>query len=194
MSGCPRITPYTAYLIANDLDALAIQAVIDETYACSGNYSPDLSTRTSPTPCCLLSWTWSRQMVKGLAERTWQQARIVSQDTLESIDGVVNDLAKMPGSRMLLLVSSGFLAGTLEREQDQVINRALRAGVVINALDAKGLYAEAPVRPLDQPLDGEMGLPASTFRFEVSSPLDRLWAVDRGHGQFRPEHRRPLLP
>jgi hypothetical protein len=40
-----------------------------------------------------------------------------------------------------------FLAGTLEADQDQVINRALRAGVVIDSLDAKGLLSmnlEAP--------------------------------------------------
>jgi hypothetical protein len=144
-----------------------------------------LTNKTSPTQALLPpQLDMSRQMVKGLAERTWQQVRIVSQDTLESIDRVVNDLARMPGSRMLLLVSSGFLAGTLAREQDQVINRALRTGVVINALDAKGLYAEAPVRPLDEPLNGEMGVPDSTFRFEVSSSLDRLWAVTGAMANF----------
>ena len=144
-----------------------------------------MTNKTSPTQALLPpQLDMSRQMVKGLAERTWQQVRIVSQDTLESIDRVVNDLARMPGSRMLLLVSSGFLAGTLEREQDQVINRALRTGVVINALDAKGLYAEAPVRPLDEPLNGEMGIPDSTFRFEVSSSLDRLWAVTEAMANF----------
>lgn len=185
MSGCPRMPPYTAYLIANDLDATAVQALLDELYACSGNYPPDQTNKMSPNQALLPpQLDMSRQMVKGLAERTWQQVRIVSQDTLESIDGVVNNLAKMPGSRMLLLVSSGFLAETLEREQDQVINRALRAGVVINALDAKGLYAEAPVRPLDEPLNGEMGIPDSTFRFEVSSSLDRLWAVTEAMANF----------
>jgi VWFA-related protein len=184
MSGCPRMTPYTAYLIANDMDATAVQALLDELYACSGNYPPEMTNKTSPTQALLPQLDMSRQMVKGLAERTWQQVRIVSQDTLESIDRAVNDLAKMPGSRMLLLVSSGFLAGTLEREQDQVINRALRTGVVINALDAKGLYAEAPVRPLDEPLNGEMGIPDSTFRFEVSSSLDRPWAVTEAMANF----------
>lgn len=125
----------------------------------------------------------TRQLVKELAERTWQQVRIVSQDTLASIDSVVNDLAKMPGSRMLLLVSSGFLAGTLEREQDQMINRALRAGVVINALDAKGLYAEAPVRPFEQPQE-EPELPATTFQFEVRSSLDRQVKVEEPVQEF----------
>jgi VWFA-related protein len=121
--------------------------------------------------------------VKGLAERTWQQVRIVSQDTLVSIDSLVNDLARMPGSPLLLLVSSGFLAGTLERDEDQVINHALRAGVVINALDGKCLYAEAPVRPFDQPQE-EPELPVSTFQFEVSASLDRLWAVAKPLASF----------
>jgi VWFA-related protein len=178
MAGCPHMTPFTAYLIANDLSPMALQAVVDEVYGCAGTYNPDLLNRSSPNPIVVPpQLDMVRQMVKGMAERTWQEARIISQDTLDSIDAVVSVLARMPGSRMLLLVSSGFLAGTLEREQGLVIDRALHAGVVINALDAKGLYAEAPVRPLDQPLDGEMELPPSTFQFEISSSLDRLDAL-----------------
>ena len=41
---------------------------------------------------------------------------------------------------MVLLASSGFVSGTLEMEQDQLTEQALHANVVINALDAKGLY------------------------------------------------------
>jgi len=42
---------------------------------------------------------------------------------------------------MLVLTSSGFLTQTLGPLQDKIINSALHAGVVINSLDAKGLYA-----------------------------------------------------
>jgi hypothetical protein len=58
---------------------------------------------------------------------------------------VADYLGHLPGSRMILLASSGFLAATLEREQDEVVNHALRSAVVINALDAKGLYADEPI-------------------------------------------------
>ncbi len=45
---------------------------------------------------------------------------------------------------MILLASSGFLAQTLEQEQDEIVRRALRRQVVINALDARGVYTQDP--------------------------------------------------
>jgi hypothetical protein len=50
----------------------------------------------------------------------------------------------MPGDRVLLVASSGFYAGELQKLVDDLVNDALRSGIVINALDAKGLYTEDP--------------------------------------------------
>jgi hypothetical protein len=57
----------------------------------------------------------------------------------------------MPGRRMLLLASSGFLSGNLEYLLDDMTTKALHAEVVINTLDAKGLYTLTPGRPIDAP-------------------------------------------
>ena len=53
-------------------------------------------------------------------------------------------LAKMPGRRMVLMASSGLITGDMEQEGDAVVSEAVHNGVIINSLDAKGLYAEAP--------------------------------------------------
>jgi hypothetical protein len=63
---------------------------------------------------------------------------------LETTGNLVDYMTQLPGRRMVLLASSGFLVGTLEAEHQKVIDHALHAEVVINALDAKGLYAEDP--------------------------------------------------
>jgi hypothetical protein len=57
----------------------------------------------------------------------------------------------MPGKRELLMASSGFLAAGTQEQEGKVIDQALRAGVVISALDSKGLYGEAVpgTRPTD---------------------------------------------
>jgi hypothetical protein len=90
--------------------------------------------------------------VNALARMVWEHARANSANTLYSIQSIVDGLGKMPGRRLLLLASSGFLSGDLEYEQDALIHRAVRAEVVINALDAKGLYAYDPGgRPIDAP-------------------------------------------
>jgi hypothetical protein len=81
----------------------------------------------------------------------------------------------MRGRRLLLLVSSGFIAGSLERERDRLIDQCLHAGIVINTMDARGLYVEAPGRPIDELLD-EPAVPESTFHFETVTQLSRIEA------------------
>ena len=169
LMACPRVTPYQAYLIAVRFDGSALHAAVDETYACA-DQDPPPHVSSRPTQIDPVT-----QNVKGQADQTWERVRIVSESTLDAVDAAVESLAKMPGTRMLVLVSSGFLAGSMERHQEGVVDRALRAGVVINALDAKGLYSEAPARPYGEPPAMTMTkMPVSTFVFETSSVGDRL--------------------
>lgn len=185
---CPRITPYQAYLIAAEYDTRALNAAVDEAKICNTGGSEGDSVYTNkgkwkppgspPSPDDPLL-----QMVKGQAELTWSQARIVSQGTLEAVGGAVDALAARPGRRLLLLVSSGFLSGTLDREKDRVINQALHAGVVINALDAKGLNAEAPVRPFNEPQTAGV-MPLSTFQFEASKLNVQIFTANEAMSDF----------
>jgi VWFA-related protein len=69
---------------------------------------------------------------------------VVSKSSLDSLDSTVARLARMPGSRILVLTSSGFFTASLQPLIDVVTSDALDAGVVINSLDAKGLMARAP--------------------------------------------------
>jgi len=60
------------------------------------------------------------------------------------MESLVDGMTKLPGERVLLLASTGFLTGNLEVEQDALMAKALHAQVVINTLDAKGLYVVNP--------------------------------------------------
>ena len=42
----------------------------------------------------------------------------------------------------MVIVSGGFLTDTLHFELSQITDRALRRGVIINAMDARGLYTD----------------------------------------------------
>lgn len=64
--------------------------------------------------------------------------------TLSRLDSVVRGLAALPGRKVCLLVSDGFLVGTgtpfeRVRELRQVIDAATRSGTVVYALDARGV-------------------------------------------------------
>src|SRR5579863_298655 len=162
---CPRITPYQAYLIVN-MDPVAMRAAIAESGQCFGapaGSSAGVEAQLRPLD----------REVQALAQQTWEQARIVSQGTLDVIKRAVDHLAQMPGNRVLLLASAGFLAETLEYEQNRIIDHALRGGVVVNALDAKGLFAAAKVRSPDQ-VKNLTSMPISTMMFEASTRSSQL--------------------
>ena len=131
---CPRITGYQAYLITNGLDNDTLEGVVAEDMACK-------NLRHGPAV----------QDVTSLARMVWEHARSNSENTLYAIGGLVDVLGKLPGRRMLLLASSGFLSGNLEYLEDELIAKALRAEVVINSIDAKGLYTISPGRPIEAP-------------------------------------------
>jgi VWFA-related protein len=89
------------------------------------------------------------------AEEARRQARSVltgalhySVATLSTVDSVLRSLAPLPGRKLCLLVSDGFLvgAGTSEerqREMRSVVDAATRSGAVVYALDAGGLITGA---------------------------------------------------
>ena len=64
--------------------------------------------------------------------------------TLSALDALVRRMAQTPGGeRTIAMVSDGFLDDEIYQfKLDALIDRALRERVVINALDAKGLYVD----------------------------------------------------
>jgi len=144
-TACPRITPYDAYLIANHMGGLILKAKVDELKSCATAPPQDSPyIGKGPPPA---QFDGATLLVEGQAERTWGQVKIVSQMTLDGITAAIDALARANGPRILLIASSGFLTGPLlEPIQNRIIDRSLRAGVVINALDAKGVFSEAPGR------------------------------------------------
>jgi VWFA-related protein len=123
-SQCPRIRPYEAYLISNSLDQQTLQAKVNEGLSCPVRVP--------------------RQAVIARARGIWDTTLSNSRNTLRLVDELVGAMAKMPGQRMILLTSSGFLTGNLEEEEDRLMTKALHSEVVINTLDAKGLSVNMP--------------------------------------------------
>lgn len=134
---CPRITPNDAYLIANNLDTDAYNTALAAAKECNCD-----SVANWGTDC----YSQQEQIVKVQAREIWEAMRELSENTLETLRAVVGYVAKMPGERVLVVASPGFFTGTLDSDVDGIVDEALRGGIVINALDAKGLYTEDPSR------------------------------------------------
>ena len=148
VNGCPTISTYEAYLIANGLDQTVFENKVDEARRCSGA-PPQPQRRGRSSTTSETSNDSVVQMVLGLSRGIWEQTSQISRNTIEEVRDIVTYLGQYPGERLLICASSGFLSGTLETEQDDLINRALHSGVIIDSLDAKGLYVQdAPEIPM----------------------------------------------
>jgi len=136
---CPPMSPWQAHLIINGHDNQALELGIGEGMTL-GCLSPPAKRGASE------SREIQAGVVKNRAEAVLSLAEQYSLDTLTRLSRVIRYLARMPGDRMLLLASSGFFTRSPQAgsRQDRLIDDALRGGIVINSLDAKGLTAEPP--------------------------------------------------
>jgi VWFA-related protein len=138
---CPYLSPYIAYVIENNLDPQALAAKVDEYSHCGGTAVSSGRGKAAAAPAAYVSPQSPQALqVIQLARIVAEEQDVTSQDTLDAMEDLVKVLAAQQGQRMLLLGSAGFFAGTLEMRQETLIEHAVHAGVVINALDAKGLY------------------------------------------------------
>jgi VWFA-related protein len=126
MSTCPPMTLYEADLIQRG-DQAALNAAIDDVMACQ---HLDSSMRAMAV-----------QYAQSAASQELSVGTHDVQVTLATINDIARRMSAAPGQRNLILISSGFLVmqDFRDRESD-VMDRAARSGVVINSLDARGLY------------------------------------------------------
>ena len=134
---CPDISYYQADLIINKNDAQATQAGVQDALACS----PGLTTGFPPATAAAMA----AAMVQGTSASVLSAGDHESRISLGLLTDVVRNLSRKPGQRSVVLVSPGFIAPQLEYEYNDIIDRALRSQVVINALDARGLYVSTPL-------------------------------------------------
>jgi VWFA-related protein len=77
--------------------------------------------------------------IATLARRVIEQALTQVRANLQALGQVVKYVSQMPGQRVVLLVSPGFLSRSEQPQLHEIIDHALRSQVVISSLDPKGL-------------------------------------------------------
>ena len=66
-------------------------------------------------------------------------------NAFRTLNNIVRLLGSMPGDRIMILTSPGmYLPDDLQRELSESIDRATRSGVIVNTLDARGVYTIDP--------------------------------------------------
>ena len=124
---CPDLTYFWADDIRSHNDQGALGMAILDAESCSGS--------ASSSDAALLV----RPAVARVIARHEHEAGV----SLGVVRGLVQRMSVMPGQRTMVLASPGFLTliGSKEAESS-IIDKAIRANVVINALDVRGLAVE----------------------------------------------------
>ena len=128
---CPDVSYYMGDLIVNKNDGQALQAAVWETMACM-HLDP-------------VAMQVAIDMTKSAANIAVEDGSHEVHISLSTLKDVVRRISVMPGQREIILVSPGFFIFEDQRyEELDVVDRAVRASVVISALDARGLYTLVP--------------------------------------------------
>jgi VWFA-related protein len=127
---CPKIDYYQADLIENKHDPEASADAVRQVLDCS----PGLDVK--------YNYYEAQSLAEAAARRVLALGHQDIQATYASIAEFVRRVSALPGQRLLILVSPGFLP--IEQEartaESRILDLAAQSNVMISALDARGLY------------------------------------------------------
>jgi VWFA-related protein len=124
---CPDITYYQADLIQNKSDSQALAVAAEDAVQCAFNGD---ETKIA----------MATVMAQTAAMRSLTQGDQETEYAYRHMEEAIKQLSAMPGQRVMVFVSPGFIPSTLGLETSDLIDRASRAGIIINTIDARGLY------------------------------------------------------
>ena len=129
LNPCPLMTYYMADRIINQEDQIVLNAAATDAWNCAGLHNIDEARRFAEM---------AAQNELPLGDHETRLAMSV-------IKELVRRMGAMPGQRSIILVSPGFVTlAQHSQEKTDIMDRAIRANVLINSLDARGLYTDMP--------------------------------------------------
>jgi VWFA-related protein len=148
---CPEMTILEADRIANYADSgliakKAIQAV----------------------PICAPDAEAGKGVAIGSAAMIMGAVDLSVRNVLTDMRYVVRFMGEKPGQRILVLASPGFIRPTSMLGDSALVDQAIRSGVVINTLDARGLVAPSGGKPVNS--------------MQEASQSEILWQLANGTG------------
>jgi hypothetical protein len=117
-----------AFMIADAADPSAMQVAIQDYMSCSG--IPD------PGP--------AQAVVAAAADTALKIAEAEEQRTYQALEALIRRMSVMPGQRVIVMMSPGFFVlRSMHQPEGEVIDRATKENVVINTIDARGLWVSS---------------------------------------------------
>jgi VWFA-related protein len=124
---CPDISHFEADQIVNVMNSQVFDVVVEETIQC--RFDGDRNKVAA-----------AREVVQLAAPKRLIEGDTENEYIYRSFEDVLRCLAGMPGERVMLMVSPGFLLTTLTNQMLDVVDRANQSNIVVNTLDFRGTY------------------------------------------------------
>jgi len=135
---CPDVGYYHADLIVNKSDEQALAVATEDAVQCAFNGDERMASQ-------------ARSLASAAAYRAISAGDASSQYAYRHLEDMVRRLSSMPGQRVLVFVSPGFLQTTIQSEASELVDRATRSNIVINTIDARGLYVPDVLGDISSP-------------------------------------------
>ncbi|MBV9885666.1 MAG: VWA domain-containing protein [Acidobacteria bacterium] len=160
---CPDISYYQADQIENFHNDVALGVAVEEYIACTNTNVPENGQAEAQAVNMVTN------TVHGLARGVLSLGDQQTQYVYRHLEDILRRLSGMPGQHVMVFVSPGFMLTADTRRQGDLIDRANRAGVVINTIDARGLYAPDLMGDISGPSTGTYRGegPKMTFRLQT---------------------------
>jgi hypothetical protein len=150
--------------IENKHDPQAQAVAIEETIQCQ--FNGDESKQSQ-----------ALAIVQAAVFRALSAGDTENEFTYRHLEDVLRRLSSVPGERIMLLVSPGFLLTTQYLDESGVIDRANRANVVINTLDARGLYTPDVLGDISRPSSDSIRTAGFKTMYRVASQNENQYVL-----------------
>jgi VWFA-related protein len=172
---CPDVGYYQADLIVNKSDAQALAVATEEAVQCAFNGDERMAAQ-------------AQGVASAVAFRALAAGDASSQYAYRHLEDIVRRLSSMPGQRVLVFISPGFLQTTIQSEASELVDRATRANIVINTIDARGLYVPDVMGDISSPAQDSFRTAGhkTSYRVAAQSAQDDVMAqlADGTGGMF----------
>lgn len=163
LAACPDITYYQGDLIQNKNDSQALEVATAETIDCA--FGGD-QTRAPQ----------ARAMAVAAAASAVSRGEAESDFVYRHVEDAMRRLAGMPGQRVMVFVSPGFIIAQTFSQEFDIIDRATRNGIVIDTIDARGLYTPDVSGDIASPPGGSPRVqgPKALYRTSAQSAQSQI--------------------
>jgi VWFA-related protein len=127
VSNCPDVNHYMADQYVNKSNAQVLQIVTQETLVCMYGGNTQMTSAAQITASTALQ----QALIAGDTDNDY---------VYRQLEALLRRMKGLPGERVMVLASPGFLITDRTLDEMGIIDQANRNGVVINTLDARGLY------------------------------------------------------